>query len=56
MQTFEIFIIAIVLVKFKTNLKMWVKATKYILQLRILYRSRNYLNRQLSVILIKLDI
>lgn len=46
----------IILVKFGMNLKMWVKATKYLLQLHILYKSHNYLNRQLSVILIRLDI
>lgn len=46
----------ILLVKFEINMKIWIYLVEVYIQVRAFQRSENYLNDQLSIILINLDI
>lgn len=46
----------ILLVKFEINMKIWIYLVQVYIQVRAFQRSENYLNDQLSIILINLDI
>lgn len=46
----------ILLVRFEINMKIWIYLVEVYIQVRAFQRSENYLNDQLSIILINLDI
>lgn len=46
----------ILLVKFEINMKIWIYLVEVYIHVRAFQRSENYLNDQLSIILINLDI
>lgn len=46
----------LVLVKFQINLKTYIEAKRYLLQIYILQKLENYLNNQLLIIPIDFDI
>lgn len=46
----------ILLVRFEINMKIWIYLVQVYIQVRAFQRSENYLNDQLSIILINLDI
>ena len=49
-------IIIVTLAKLETNLRIYTKITQYLMLVYILQRSQKYLNSQLSIILMNLDI
>lgn len=42
--------------KFETNFSMYMETTRYLMQVYVLWRLREYLNSQLFIILVDLNI
>lgn len=45
-----------IILKFETNLSMYMETTRYLMQVYVLWRLQKYLNSQLFIILVDLNI